>query len=328
MRKFAGLITFLFYWLIAPSPVHAQQQEFREWLDAFRSEAISAGVSPATLDLALSKVQLLPRVTELERSQPEFRLTVQAYLDRVVPDSRVLKGREALEQNRGLLDDIYRIYGVHPPILLALWGIETDFGRNTGGFPVIDSVATLAYQGRRAAFFRQELLHALRIIDQGHILPERMMGSWAGAMGQVQFMPSSFHHFAVDYDGDGQKDIWNSLPDVFASAANYLSKSGWIKNQSWGLEASLPVDFDPSSAGLEVRKPLAEWKSAGVGCTENPGFTMDPSLLWSVLAPDGQKNRAYLVNDNYRALLRWNRSHHFAIAVGTLADRIAFGQRP
>jgi membrane-bound lytic murein transglycosylase B len=324
IRKLPVLLTLLLYLLTTPALSQAQKQpDFQTWLAEFRNEALADGVSPAILDLALSKVQLLARVTELEQSQPEFRLTVAEYLIRIVPDSRVLKGREALEQNRDLLNSVYRHYGVQPAILLALWGIETDFGRNIGTYSVIDAVATLAYQGRRTTFFRRELLHALRIIDQGHILPEQMRGSWAGAMGQVQFIPSSFRNFAVDHDGDGRRDIWNSLPDVFASAANYLSESGWMKDENWGLEAGIPADFSTALVGLEVRKPLAEWKSAGVQYVEKAGFPVNPSLLWSVVAPDGQNKTAYLVNNNYRTLLKWNRSHHFAIAVGTLADRIA-----
>lgn len=324
IKKLPVLLTLLLYLLIIPSHSQAQkQQDFPAWLAEFRNEALAGGISQATLDLVLSKVQLLARVTELQQSQPEFRLTVAEYLDRVVPDIRVIKGRDALERNRDLLNSVYRHYGVQPSILLALWGIETDFGRNIGTYSVIDAVATLAYQGRRTTFFRRELLHAIRIIDQGHILPEQMTGSWAGAMGQVQFMPSSFQNFAVDHDGDGRKDIWNSLPDVFASAANYLSKSGWVKDESWGMEARIPADFNTALTGLEVRKSLAEWKSAGVQYVEKAGFPVDPSLLWSVVAPDSQQKTAYLVTNNYRAILRWNRSHHFAIAVGTLADRIA-----
>jgi membrane-bound lytic murein transglycosylase B len=324
MKRILVALIFLFSLPFLPSSILAEEQKnFDAWLTGFRAEALAGGVSQATLDSALSQVQLLPRVTELEQRQPEFRLTVEEYVQRVVPESRVLRGREAMEENRDLLNRVYRDYGVAPSVLVALWGIETDFGRSVGTYPVIDAVATLAFQGRRTAFFRQELLHALHIIDQGHISPARMIGSWAGAMGQVQFMPSSFHNFAVDYDGDGRRDIWNSLPDVFASAANYLSKAGWTKNKTWGLEASIPVNFSSSSAGLEERKPLAEWKSAGVRYVEKAGFQADPSLLWSVVTPDNRKSMAYLVSNNYRALLRWNRSHHFAIAVGTLSDRIA-----
>ena len=321
-RKTPVLFILLLPLLFTLSPALAQKQkDFDAWLADLRTEALAKGVSQATLESALSGVQPLPRVIELERSQPEFKLTVLEYLDRVVPDSRVEKGREALKENRALLTKVYERYGVQPSVLVALWGIETDFGRSMGGYPVIDAIATLAYEGRRTAFFREELLHALRIVDRGHISPDKMIGSWAGAMGQLQFMPSSFQAFAVDYDGDGRVDLWDSLPDVFASAANYLSKAGWVKDETWGWEVSLPKGFDSSSAGLDVRKSLADWKALGVRYAKKSGN--DASLLWSVIEPEGKKSPAYLANNNYRAFLKWNRSNHFAIAAGTLSDRIA-----
>jgi membrane-bound lytic murein transglycosylase B len=328
INKFKWLtctIFFIFLYLLIITPFsHAQrEQDFQTWLIKFRKSAVSAGISKETLDLTLPKVQFIPRVIELDKSQPEFRMTVEEYLDRIVTEIRVLKGREIMEQNQDLLNGIHEQYGVQPSVILALWGIETDFGRNIGSYSVIDAVATLAYQGRRAAFFRQEFLQALRIIDNGHILPEQMIGSWAGAMGQIQFMPTSFRSFAVDHDGDGKRDIWNSPPDVFASAANYLSKNGWLKDGIWGMKAAIPANFKLSIAGLEVRKRLSEWDSLGVQYADKVESPSDHSQLWSVVAPDMQKKTAYLVNSNYLAILRWNRSNHFAIAVGTLSDRIA-----
>lgn len=324
IRKLHVLFTLLLYLLVTPSLSRAQsQQDFQAWLTEFRKSAIGAGISKETLDITLPKVQFIPRVIELDESQPEFRLTVEDYLARIVTDSRVLKGRELLEQNQDLLNGIYQNYGVQPSVILALWGIETDFGRSTGAYSVIDAVATLAYHGRRGAFFRQELLQALRIIDKGHIPPEQMTGSWAGAMGQIQFMPSSFQSFAVDHDGDGKRDIWNSPSDVFASAANYLVRNGWMKDKIWGMEATIPPGFSASLAGIEVRKSLTEWKSLGVQFIENAESSVYNSAHWSLVAPDSQKGTAYLVGSNYRTILRWNRSHHFAIAVGKLSDRIA-----
>ena len=321
-RKTSVLFILILSLLFTTSPTLAEKQKnFDAWLADLRTEALAKGISRKTLDSTLSGLKPLPRVIELERSQPEFKLTVLEYLERVVPDSRVERGREAFEENRALLTKVYERYGVQPSVLVALWGIETDFGRSVGGYPVIDAVATLAYEGRRTSFFRQELLNALRIVDQGHISPDKMMGSWAGAMGQVQFMPSSFQAFAVDYDGDGRVDLWNSLPDVFASAANYLSKAGWVKDETWGWEVTLPKGFDSSSAGLDVRKSLADWSALGVRYSKKSGD--DTSLSWSVVEPEGKKGPAYLANNNYRAFLRWNRSHHFAIAAGTLSDRIA-----
>lgn len=327
MKKASVLLILLLYPLLAPASTVAQKQkDFKTWVAELRTEALAKGISQATLDSTLSRVQFLPQVIDLEQSQPEFKLTLEEYLNRVVPDARVLKGREELQANRIVLTKVYCRYGVQPSILVALWGIETDFGRNIGEYPVIDAVATLAYQGRRTDFFRRELFNALRIVDRGDIAPDKMMGSWAGAMGQLQFMPSSFLSFAVDENGDGRIDIWNSMQDVFASAANYLSQGGWVKDETWGWEVELPKDFDSSSATLDVKKPLAEWKAMGVVYAEKGPSRGEPSLLWSVVEPEGRKGRSFLVNDNYRALLKWNRSYLFAIAAGTLSDRIAGGK--
>jgi len=310
--------------LIIPSPTPAQKKKtFEAWLADFRSEAASKGVSQKTLQSALSRVQYLPKVIELQKNQPEFKFTVEEYLTRVASENRVLRGREVLSEQRSLLGKMDERYGVPPQYLVALWGIETDFGRMTGGFPVVDAVATLAYAGSRSEFFRTELLYALRIIDRGHISPDKMVGSWAGATGQLQFMPSTFYSYAVDYNGDGRIDIWNNLEDILASAANYLSRSGWVRDQPWGWEVNLPKDFDRTLAGLDNRKSLDDWEKLGV--RHLPGEKVKNSSAWlaSVVAPDGPKGRAFMAMENYRVIYRWNRSHHFAVAVGVLADRIA-----
>ena len=197
---------------------------FDEWIAEVRAEAASRGVSEAVLDKAFSNVKPIPKVVELDRKQPEFRLKVDEYLSRVINQRRINTGRRLLAENADLLNEVAEQYGVQPRFIVALWGIETDYGRVTGGFPVIGALATLAYDGRRAAFFREQLLQALDILEQGHIAPAAMKGSWAGAMGQSQFMPSSFHSFAVEHDGDGDKDIWQSREDVFGSIANYLAR--------------------------------------------------------------------------------------------------------
>ncbi len=297
--------------------------EFAEWLGELRREAATLGVSEATLDAALAGVEPIPRVLELDRSQPEFTLTLEQYLARVAPPSRVRRGRERLVEHRGLLDQVSARYGVQPQYLVALWGIETDFGRITGGFPVVGALATLAHDGRRSSYFRGELLDALRILDAGHITPERMVGSWAGAMGQPQFMPSSFRRFAVDFDGDGRSDIWETPGDVFASAANYLAQSGWVKGQRWGRKVRLPAGLDRSLADGESRRRLSEWQSLGVRRADGRDLPKSPDLRAALVQPDGDGGSAYLVYDNYQAILRWNRSHLFAIAAGTLAERIS-----
>ena len=239
-------------------------ESFAEWREGVRSEALGLGISAAIFDAAFVDVEPIPRVIELDRSQPEVTLTFDQYVERVVPESRVAKGRKLLADHRDLLEPIGRKYGVPPRFIVALWGIETNFGQYLGGFPVIASLATLAYDGRRSAYFRQELLQALRILEDGHITPEAMMGSWAGAMGQSQFMPSSFVNYAVDHDGDGRRDIWGTQGDVFASAANYLAQAGWRAGETWGRQVTLPSGFDHALTGLEVKKTLAEWQALGL----------------------------------------------------------------
>ena len=310
--------------LITPCSSPAQKKKnFEAWLADFKSEAAAKGISQATLQSALSKVQYLPKVIELQKNQPEFKFTVEEYLIRVASEARVLRGREVLAEHRSLLDKMQERYGVPPHYLVALWGIETDFGKLTGGFLVLDAVATLAYGGSRSDFFRSELLYALRIIDRGHISPDKMLGSWAGATGQLQFMPSTFYSYAVDYNGDGRIDIWSNLEDILASAANYLSRSGWVRDQPWGWEVSLSKDFDRTLAGLDNRKSLEEWEKLGVRPLRGQTVTNNSAWLGSIVTPDGQKGRAFMAMDNYRVIYRWNRSHHFVVAVGALADRIA-----
>lgn len=218
-------MTFL---LLAATPALADDKtSFRQWLADFKQEAAGKGISEATLNQAFARVEPLPEIIALDRRQPESTMTMEQYLAKVVSDQRIENGRAKLAEHRALLDEIGGKYGVPPRYIVALWGVETSYGENTGNYGVVESLATLAYDGRRSAFFRGELLNALTIIDQDHIAAESMYGSWAGAMGQCQFMPSSFLNFAVDHDGDGRRDIWFSNGDVFASIANYLESSGW-----------------------------------------------------------------------------------------------------
>jgi membrane-bound lytic murein transglycosylase B len=308
--------------ILLNSAAHAQELDFDQWLKNLYQDALAQNISASTLDAALTGLQPIPRVIELDRKQPELTLTVEQYLSRVVPPRRVDAGRRKLAQNRSVLKEIGRKFGVQPRFIVALWGIETDFGRLTGGFPAVQALATLAYDGRRSAFFRKELLNALHILDQGHIGVEAMTGSWAGALGQCQFMPSSFKRFAVDYNGDGREDIWNTLPDVFASAANYLARSGWDDSQTWGREVRLPKGFDRKLIGLETRKRLSQWQALGVR-RANGRSLPKRDLKASIIQPDGKNSRAFVVYDNYRVILKWNRSDSFALAVGQLSDRIA-----
>lgn len=300
----------------------AAAQPFDAWLADLRKEAESKGISSGILDQALTGIAPIPRVIELDRNQPEFTWTFQQYIDRVVPQSRIETGRRKLAENLPLLRAVAEKYGVQPRFIVALWGIETGFGRTLGGFPVIDSLATLAHDGRRSAYFREELLNALAILEQGHIAPADMIGSWAGAMGQSQFMPSSFLNFAEDFDGDGRKDIWHTRADVFGSAANYLARSGWNDDRTWGRRVSLPPDLDPAIiADDETRRPLSEWQALGVrraDGTDLPGVAIDARLITPADGPEP----AFLAYPNYDVILTWNRSHYFALAVGLLSDAI------
>ncbi len=309
--------------VVAAAPAALAEQGFESFLDGVRDEARARGLKEATIAAALNDVRPILRVIELDRRQPEFTLTFDQYMSRVVSPSRVEKGRTRLAEHATLLRRVADRFRVQPRFIVALWGIETDFGRFKGGFPVIASLVTLAHDGRRSAYFRRELFNALRILDEGHITPKEMVGSWAGAMGQNQFMPSSFLRFAVDYDGDGRRNIWTSREDVFASTANYLARSGWRGDQTWGRRVRLPTDFDAALIGLKIRKGLREWQRIGV--RRHDGSDLPRRNLSASVIRHDKTGPAYVVYNNYRTILKWNRAHFFAIAVGRLADRIAGG---
>lgn len=296
---------------------------FLEWLEGVRTEARTQGVSEAILERSLSGVEPIPRIIELDRNQPESTITFTQYLDRIVSPARIKAGRTQYDKHRDILEKIGQEFGVQPRFIVALWGIETNFGQFTGGFPVVNALATLAYDGRRSAYFRGELMKALQILEEGHITPEDIKGSWAGAMGQSQFMPSSFLAYAHDYDGDGAKDIWNTQADVFASAANYLKGVGWNDDLTWGREVRVPAGFDPDQASLDVVKSIAVWQDMGVRRADGSDLP-GRDLQASIILPGGPGQPAFMIYDNYRATLRWNRSHYFATAVGLLSDRIAY----
>lgn len=316
----AALVASVFV-LQAPTQADAVDVGFQKWLSEFRAEALADGIRPATLDVAFANVEPIERVIELDRHQPEGTITFEQYLDRVISDARVEQGRRMLKENRAILEQVAKEFGVQPRFIVALWGIETSYGNFTGGFPVVGALATLAYDGRRSKYFRGELLNALHVLQDGHVPLQDMVGSWAGAMGQTQFMPSSFLDYATDFDGDGAKNIWTSRPDVFASAANYLRNVGWRDDITWGRRVRLPPGFDPELADLDVVKQLSEWQGLGVRRADGSALpTRD--LNASIVLPGGTGGPAYVVYDNYRSILRWNRSFYFATAVGHLSDRI------
>jgi membrane-bound lytic murein transglycosylase B len=300
--------------------------EFSSFLFAVGREAAAQGVRPATVDLALRYAQYLPHVIELDRHQPEQLLTFTQYLQKTVSPQRVENARRALYDNWGLLTAVYRRYAVDPRFIVALWGMESDFGKITGNYLVVASLATLGFDGRRGSYFRGELISALRIIDAGNIGPGNMTGSWAGAMGQCQFMPSTFLHYAVDFDGEGRRDIWNDRADVLGSIANFLAHLGWRNGQSWGRPVLLPTGFDTRWSGLEVRRPTGEWSRLGVRSIDaRPLDAYD--IEASLVIPDGADGPALLVYDNFRTIMRWNKSTYFAGAVGYLADAMVSSPR-
>lgn len=309
--------------LAAGHALAAGGQAFDSWLQDFRSKAVEEGISRPTVDAALKGLKPLQRVLDLDRKQPEKTMSFARYRQMVVNDERVRKGREMMARHADELAEVERQYGVAPQYVVALWGIETGYGGNTGGFSVIEALATLAWDGRRSAFFAKELLDALRIVDDGHIGIEDMLGSWAGAMGQNQFMPSSFHNFAADGNGDGRKDIWTNLSDVFASTANYLSRSGWQAGERWGREVGIPSGFNRVLIGPDVRKSLEEWSGLGVTLPGGGELPVVSGMTASLVAPDGEGGPVYLAYDNFRTIMKWNRSDYFATSVGILADRIA-----
>jgi len=308
----------------APSAESAGPESlaFDDWLAGVKQEAIGRGIRAKTVETALSGLQPLPEVIERDRSQREFTLTFTRYMRSTVTEGRVEKARSLLAANRALLEEVAAKYGVQPRFLVSFWGLESNFGEHTGGYSVIAALATLAHEGRRHDFFRAQLLDALQILDEGHIGVSEMTGSWAGAMGQLQFIPSTFVNFAVDYDGDGHRDIWNSLPDIFASAANYLSQEGWQGDRTWGRQVTLPPGFDYSLASLAVRKSLADWASLGLRNADGAPLPTVEGIDAALVLPSGQRGAAFLIYQNFRTIMVWNRSILYALSVGHLADRI------
>jgi membrane-bound lytic murein transglycosylase B len=305
----------------AVSAIQVPREDFASWLDSLKAEARSRGISDSTLQQAFAEVRSpLERVLELDRSQPEFTQTFSGYMKNRMSDARITRGRRLLEEHSELFARLQDEYGVQPQYLVSFWALESNFGDFTGGFSVINSLATLAWDTRRSDFFRNELLTALRIIDDGHIPAERMTGSWAGAMGQCQFMPSTFAAYAKDGDGDGRIDIWNSIPDVMTSAANYLSRAGWKRGERWGREVILPEGFDFALSGTDVRKTVTEWAALGLRRADGSALGQ-ADMRASVVVPAGSQGPAFLVYDNFRTTMVWNRSTFYAISVGHLADR-------
>lgn len=307
-------------WLFATG-VHAQS-DFSAWLRDFRQEALTRGISQTTLDSALGGVRATPRVIELDRKQPEFADTFIQYLERRVTPRNVAEGQALLLEHHALFDEVEKRYGVPKEILAAFWGLETNYGATTGNTLIPAALATLAFDGRRSAFFRAELLDALAIIEAGHVTAAEMKGSWAGAMGQMQFMPSTFRRYAVDGDNDGRINLWTSLPDALHSAGNYLKQAGWKTGEPAALAVRLPQDFEWRYARLYYRRPIGEWQAAGVVLAGGEPLPMHQGRT-SIILPQGARGPAFMVFDNFDVILQWNRSVSYALSVAILADQFA-----
>lgn len=303
----------------------AQSEEsaplFDSWLSELKDEAIAKGFDADVVSAALSGVSPIERIIELDRRQPEFTLTFRKYLNGAISEKRVKRGRELLEKHKSLLEQVAAKHGVQPRFLIAFWGLETNFGDYYGKFPVVGALATLAHDRRRSRFFREQLLAALDIMSRGD-MPIDVKGSWAGAMGNFQFIPTTYRDFAIDFDGDGKRDLWNNMADGFGSAAHYLSRSGWDTSGTWGREIKLPDGFDFSLAGLDNKRKLAEWQALGVRRADGRDLPK-VDVEGSIVIPSGYKGPAFMVYKNFHTILRWNRSVFYAIAIGHLADRIA-----
>lgn len=293
---------------------------FGEWRQGLRSEALAAGIDGTLFDRVFADISPDPGVLKADSSQPEFTRPVWEYLDGAVSPSRIGRGRVLLAQHNAVLQRIEQRYGVEPQVLVAIWGLESNFGNNIGSHSVIRSLATLAFEGRRQSFWRSQLLAALQILQNGDIAAERMVGSWAGAMGQTQFMPTTYNQHAVDFDDDGKRDLWNSSTDALASAAHYLQASGWQRGQPWGFEVRLPVGFDYALADPEQRRSLAAWAELGVRPFAPTGAAA--SARANLVLPAGHRGPAFLLLDNFRSILKYNNSTSYALAIGLLADNL------
>ena len=297
---------------------------FDRWVSAFRKRALAQGITAATFDRAFRGVEYNQSVIEKDRNQSEFTKQIWDYLDTAVSKTRVRNGKAAMRQNRKLLRKIEARYGVDAKVVVAIWGLESAYGQNLGSINIIEALATLSFDSRRGKFFEKQLIAALSIIQSGDVRPNNMTGSWAGAMGHTQFIPTSFLAFAQDFRGDGRRDIWQDDPaDGLASTANYLAKSGWVKGAPWGLEVQLPEGFDHQLAGERTKKPVREWRKLGI-------LTIDGKRLpdygtASILEPAGSNGPAFIIFKNFQVIERYNSADAYVIAVGHLGDMIEGG---
>lgn len=313
------------------------EEGFAEYVIKLKAEALAQGFSENLVNDSFANVTFHKRAVKADRSQPENVETLDTYLPKRVPKWKIDKARALYKKHQVMLNKIGLKYQVQPRFIVALWGLETNFGQFTGGYNVISALSTLAYEGRRETFFKKQLMAALTILDEGHISHENMKGSWAGAMGQNQFMPTSFLSYAVDGDGDGKKDIWQNQADIFSSMANYLRKVGWNDELTWGRQVKLPQSFDyslaiPKNTGgrknwlkawAKTEKTLAQWQALGIRRSDGTNLP-NVDIKAALVFPDDKNGRAYLAYDNYKSLMHWNLSYYFVSSVGHLSDHIKF----
>ena len=315
----------------SPEPVTSTAEQtddnrsFVQWRDAFRQQALQSGISAALFDQAFSNLQPDPAVLKADQSQPEFTRPVWAYLDGALSSSRQATGRVMLNRHASTLQQIEARYGVDRHILVAIWGLESNYGSNMGNRSVIRSLATLAHQGRRSQFAQTQLLAALEILQRGDTSVANMTGSWAGAMGQTQFIPTTYNDYAVDFDGNGKRDIWHTEADALASAANYLKASNWQPGMPWGMEVRLPEGFDYAQADMAIRRPLSDWAQLGVTDARGRQLSSHLQEAATLILPAGHRGPAFVVMNNFRSILRYNNSTSYALAIGLLAERFQGG---
>lgn len=321
--------------LLACQPVYAGNEavnvpeEYTQWLNNLKVEMVERGISQETVDVVFTPNYYHPKpeVVEIDRKQVEFLLTSNEYLNRVLSRKKIEQGQKEYKELYPLFKDMEKKYGVPFEYIVAFWGMETYYGKTFGNFQVIEALTILSYDNRRPKFFKNELYQALKIVDDWDIDYTKMEGSWAGAMGHFQFMPSTFNAYAVDYNGDGKIDIWHSFEDAAASASNYLASIGWNKDQPWGTEVKLPWNFDYALSGRQYQKTIKEWRKLGVRGKDGKPLKLKDEWKASIILPEGKKGHAYLITDNFRKIMVWNRSENYALAVGMLADYIKTGKK-
>lgn len=299
---------------------HADEVEgFQSWLGIVRQEAIDLQIAPEAVDVTLRQATYLPRVIELDRKQPEFVTSFSAYVNRRINPRVVAKGKQMMQDYQGVLYVVEELYQIPREVLVAFWGLETNFGGFMGDIPLASALATLSYEGRRAEFFKRELFNLMRVVEREQRYDSPVVGSWAGATGHMQFMPTTLLKYGVDADADGKIDIWSSYPDIFSSAANYLAQAGWQPGQPVSFQVSLPAGFDYSQAQWQLNKPVSEWVKAGVAGVPDSALNLSQS---AILLPQGYDGPAYMVFPNFDVIMQWNRSVNYALAVGLLSQQL------